>query len=403
MYERICLGGIMQGLKDKVAIIGMGCTKFGELWDKSQSDLIIDATQEALEDAGIEMKDVQAAWLGTALGGLLGMRLARALKTEYIPVTHVENLCTTATDAMRQACYAVAAGAFDIALVCGFEKLKDSKYLIAGGMEAPDSTKIEPIIPPATGYALAANRYFHQHGLSPEEGKETLARIAVKNHHNGSLNPKAHFQREITIEQAVKAPMIAYPLGVFDCCGVSDGAAAAVITNADLAKKFRDDYVLVKSIQLVTGAYQRPLQNTGDFVHFEESVFASKRAYQEAGIADPRKEIDLAMVHDCFTITELIIYEDLGFSIRGRAKEDVKAGTFELNGELPVNTDGGLKCFGHPFGASGLRMMYEVYKQLQGKAGPRQVKNAKTGLTHNLAGTPRDSSVCGIAILGRRE
>ncbi|PKN29986.1 MAG: acetyl-CoA acetyltransferase [Deltaproteobacteria bacterium HGW-Deltaproteobacteria-21] len=393
----------MGGIKDKVAIIGMGCTRFGELWDKSQSDLIIDATKEALEDAGIEMKDIQAAWLGTALGGLLGMRLARALKTEYIPVTHVENLCTTATDAMRQACYAVAAGACEIALVCGVEKLKDSKYLIAGGMEAPDGTKIEPIIPPATGYALAATRYFHQYGLSPAEGKEILARIAVKNHHNGSLNKKAHFQKEITLEQAIKAPIIAYPLGVFDCCGVSDGAAAAIVTTADLAKKFRDDYILVKSIQLVTGAYQRPLQPAGDFVHFEETVQAAKRAYQEAGITNPRKEIDLAMVHDCFTITELIIYEDLGFSPRGKAGEDVKAGTFELDGELPVNTDGGLKCFGHPFGASGLRMIYEVYKQLQGKAEKRQVKDAKIGLTHNIAGTPRDSSVCGISILGRRD
>jgi len=393
----------MGGIRDKVAIIGMGCTRFGELWDKSQSDLIIDATQEALEDARIELKDIQAAWLGTALGGLLGMRLARALKTEYIPVTRVENLCTTATDAMRQACYAVAAGACEIALVCGVEKLKDSKYLIAGGMEAPDSTKIEPIIPPATGYALAANRYFHHYGISPEEGKEILARIAVKNHHNGSLNKKAHFQKEITLEQAIKAPMIAYPLGVFDCCGVSDGAAAAIITTTDLAKKFRDDYILVKSIQLVTGSYQRPLQPAGDFIHFEETVQAAKRAYQEAGINKPRQEIDLAMVHDCFTITELIIYEDLGFSDRGKAGEDVKAGTFELSGELPVNTDGGLKCFGHPFGASGLRMMYEVYKQLQGKAEKRQVKDARIGLTHNIAGTPRDSSVCGISILGQRD
>jgi acetyl-CoA C-acetyltransferase len=393
----------MGGMKDKVAIIGMGCTRFGELWDKSQSDLIIDATKEALEDAGIELKDIQAAWLGTALGGLLGMRLARALKTEYIPVTHVENLCTTATDAMRQACYAVAAGACEIALVVGVEKLKDSKYLIAGGMEAPDSTKIEPIIPPATGYALAANRYFHQYGISPKEGKEILARIAVKNHHNGSLNKKAHFQKEITLEQAIKAPMIAYPLGVFDCCGVSDGAAAAIITTADLAKKFRDDYVLLKSIQVVTGSYQRPLQPAGDFVHFEETVQAAKRAYQEAGITKPREEIDLAIVHDCFTITELIIYEDLGFSPRGKAGEDVKAGTFELSGELPVNTDGGLKCFGHPFGASGLRMIYEVYKQLQGKAENRQVKDARIGLTHNIAGTPRDSSVCGISIWGRRD
>jgi acetyl-CoA C-acetyltransferase len=393
----------MGGIKDKVAIIGMGCTRFGELWDKSQSDLIIDATKEALEDAGIGLKDIQAAWLGTALGGLLGMRLARALKTEYIPVTRVENLCTTATDALRQACYAVAAGACEIALVCGVEKLKDSKYLIAGGMEAPDSTKIEPIIPPATGYALAATRYFHQYGLSPEEGKEILARIAVKNHHNGSLNRKAHFQKEITLEQALKAPIIAYPLGVFDCCGVSDGAAVAIITTADLAKKFREDSVLVKSIQLVTGSYQRPLQPEGDFVHFEETVQAAKRAYQEAGITNPRKEIDLAMVHDCFTITELIIYEDLGFSPRGKAADDVKAGTFELGGELPVNTDGGLKCFGHPFGASGLRMVYEVYKQLQGKAEKRQVKDARIGLTHNIAGTPRDSSVCGISILGRRD
>lgn len=392
----------MGGIRDRVAIIGMGCTRFGELWDKSQSDLIIDATMEALEDAGIEMKEIQAAWLGTALGGLLGMRLARALKTEYIPVTHVENLCTTATDAMRQACYAVAAGACEIALVCGVEKLKDSKYLIAGGMEAPDSTKIEPIIPPATGYALAANRYFHQYGLSPQEGKEILARIAVKNHHNGSLNRKAHFQKEITLEQALKAPMIAYPLGVFDCCGVSDGAAAAIVTTPDLAGKFREDYVLVKTIQLVTGSYQRPLQPEGDFVHFEETVQAAKRAYQEAGITNPREEIDLAIVHDCFTITELIIYEDLGFSPRGKAPDDVKAGTFELGGELPVNTDGGLKCFGHPFGASGLRMIYEVYKQLQGKAEKRQVKSARIGLTHNIAGTPRDASVCGICILGRR-
>ena len=393
----------MRGIKDEVAIIGMGCTRFGELWDKSQGDLIIEAALEAVEDAQIDMKDIQAAWLGTALGGLLGMRLARALKTDYIPVTRVENLCTTATDAMRQAVYAVAAGVCEIALVVGVEKLKDSKYIIAGGMEAPDSTKIEPIIPPATGYALAANRYFEHYGIKFDDGKEALARIAVKNHHNGSLNKKAHFQREITMEQVLRAPMIASPLGMFDCCGVSDGAAAAIVTNADMAKNFRDDYILVKSIQLVTGAYQRPLQSSSDFVHFEETVQAAQRAYREAGITDPRREIDLAEVHDCFTITEMIIYEDLGFSPRGQAKDDIAAGTFELSGELPVNTDGGLKCFGHPFGASGLRMMYEVYKQLQDKAEERQVKGAGIGLTHNLAGTPRDASVCGISILGRRD
>jgi acetyl-CoA C-acetyltransferase len=393
----------MEGIRDRVAIIGMGCTNFGELWDKSQDDLMIDACKEALEDAGVERKDIQAAWLGTAMGGLLGMRLARALKMDYIPVTRVENLCTTGTDAMRQACYAVAAGLYDLVLVCGVEKLKDTPPAMAGSLEFPYSTKVVPGLPPASGYALLANRYFYHYNISPEEGKELLAKIAVKNHHNGSLSPKAHFQREITLEQALRAPMIAYPLGLFDCCGLSDGAAAAVVTRADIAKNFRDDYVLVKAIQLVSGAYERPLQNEGDFVHFEENVIAAKKAYEEAGIANPRKEIDVANVHDCFTITEMVIYEDLGFSPRGQAKEDVNAGTFTLGGELPVNTDGGLKCFGHPFGASGLRMMYEIYKQLQDKAGPRQVKNARIGLTHNLAGTPRESSVCGISILGGRD
>ena len=394
----------MEGIKDKVAIIGMGCTKFGELWEKSQNDLMLDACQEALEDAGVEVKDIQAAWLGTAFGGLLGMRLARALKMDYIPVTRVENLCATATDSMRQACYAVAAGIYDTVLVCGLEKVKDSQNILTGsGLEAPNGPKVELVLPPASSYALLANRYFPVNNISPEEGKELLAKIAVKNHYNGSLSPKAHFQREITLEQAVKAPMIAYPLGLFDCCGLSDGAAAAVVTRADLAKSFRDDYILIKTIQVISGAYERALQNEGDFLHFEENVVAANLAYKEAGITDPRKEIDVANVHDCFTITEMIIYEDLGFSPRGKAKEDINAGTFELEGELPVNTDGGLKCFGHPFGASGLRMMYEIYKQLQDKAGPRQVKNANIGLTHNLAGTPRESAVCGISILGRRE
>ncbi|MDY7037081.1 MAG: acetyl-CoA acetyltransferase, partial [Thermodesulfobacteriota bacterium] len=218
----------MEGIKDKVAIIGMGCTKFGELWEKSQNDLMLDACQEALEDAGVEVKDIQAAWLGTAFGGLLGMRLARALKMDYIPVTRVENLCATATDSMRQACYAVAAGIYDTVLVCGLEKVKDSQNILTGsGLEAPNGPKVELVLPPASSYALLANRYFPVNNISPEEGKELLAKIAVKNHHNGTLSPKAHFQREITLEQAVKAPMIAYPLGLFDCCGLSDGAAAA--------------------------------------------------------------------------------------------------------------------------------------------------------------------------------
>jgi acetyl-CoA C-acetyltransferase len=390
----------MGSIKDRVAIIGMGCTKFGEMWDRGDSELAVDACYEAFEDAGLEPKDIEAVWYGTVYGGLTGTRFARALKLEYIPVTRVENLCATGTEAFRGACYAVAAGMYDIVLACGVEKLKDSgAYGMRVGIEPDNRSRIETGAPAPVQFSLFANKYFSCYGLSYEEGKRTLAKIAVKNHHNGMFNPKAHLHQEITVEQAVNAPMVAYPLGLFDCCGVTDGAAAAIITRPEIAKKIRKDYVLVKAVACVAGAQQGILQSDYDFTHFEENVRAARMAYAEAGIKDPRKELDLAIVHDCFTITELIIYEDLGFSQRGRAKEDVDAGTFTLEGELPVNTDGGLKSFGHPLAASGLRMIYEVYKQLQGKAGLRQVKDAKLGLTHNLGGIP-GSFIVAISILG---
>ena len=193
--------------------------------------------------------------------------------------------------------------------------------------------------------------------------------------------------------------MIAWPLGLFDCCGVSDGGAAAIITTPEIARSFRQDYILVKGLGLSVGAFGM-IRDDWDFTHFPESVHASQAAYQEAGISDPLQDIDLAMVHDCFTITELIIYEDLGFSSRGDASRDVEQGTFSLEGDLPVNTDGGLKCFGHPIGASGIRMIYEVYKQLQGKAEKRQLQKADIGLTHNLGGRP-GSFTCSVGIFGR--
>ncbi len=392
----------MVGIRDRVAVVGMGCTQFGELWDKGVEDLIVDSSFEAIEDAGIEPKDIQAAWFGTVVSGMTGQVLAQALKLEYIPVTRVENACATATEAFRNAAYAVAAGIYDIVLASGAEKLKDTGFagLVAGGMMAGSGVEVPS--PPPVQFALAATRYAHHYGLSYEELKTTLAKIAVKNHHNGTLCPRAHFRREITLEQAINAPMIAWPLGLFDCCGVSDGGSAAIITTPEIAKKLKDDYVLIKGLGLTVGGLQGQLQDWYDFVHFEESVTAAKAAYEEAGIKNPRQEVDLAIVHDCFTITELIIYEDLEFSPRGKAPEDVAAGTFSLEGELPVNTDGGLKCFGHPIGASGLRMIYEVYKQLQGKAEQRQLKKADIGLTHNLGGRP-GSFTCAIAILGKRD
>jgi len=393
----------MQGIRDRVAIVGAGCTKFGERWDAGLEDLMVESAFEAFEDAGLEPKDIQAAWLGInyqSYGGLRGSLLAHALKLQYIPITRVENACATATEALRGACYAVAAGIYDIVMAVGVEKMKDCGWsgLPVSGPLA--STWVEPEAPAPVQFALAATRYFHKYGLSAEDGKRTLAKIAVKNHHNGSMNPKAHFQREITVEQAMNAPMVASPLGLFDCCGVSDGSAAAIVTTPEIAKTLRKDYVLVKGLGVSVGAKQALLNDWYDYTSFEETVTAGRQAYSEAGITNPREEVDLAVVHDCFSITEMVIYEDLQFSPKGKAKDDIDSGFFTLEGGLPVNTDGGLKCFGHPIGASGLRMVYEIYKQLQGKAGPRQVKDARIGLTQNLGGHPGHFA-CAVAILGR--
>jgi len=396
----------MEGIKDKVAIVGMGCTKFGERWDKGVEDLIVEAAYEAFEDAGIEPKDIQAAWIGTVFSGISAITLS-PLQLQYIPMTRVENMCATGSEALRAASYAVAAGVVDIALAVGVEKLKDSG---ATGLKGPSivgdnqdaSSGIGPGYSAPASFAYLATRYFHDYNIKPEEGKRLLAQIAVKNHYNGSLNPKAHFQNELTIDQVVNAPIIAWPLGLYDCCGVSDGAAVAVVTRADMAKKFRPDPIYVKAMQITVGARQGAMRQDYDFVHIEENIIGSQQAYAAAGVKDPRKEISIAEVHDCFSIHEMIVYEDLGFSKRSRAREDIEAGTFTLKGELPVNTDGGLKCFGHPLGASGLRMMYEVYKQLQGKAGPRQVKNPRLGLTHNLGGNA-GTGVCSCNIVGNEK
>ena len=380
----------METIKDRVAIVGMGCTKFGERWDMGVEDLLVEAAYEAFEDAGIQPKDIQAAWLGTVFSGVTAITLS-PLGLQYIPMTRVENMCATGTEAVRAASYAVAAGACDIALAIGVEKLKDSgqtgvKGPAIVGDNLDGSSGIGSGFSAPASFAYLGTRYFHQYGLEPDYGKRLLAEIAVKNHYNGSLNPKAHFQNRLTVEQVVRAPIVAWPLGLYDCCGVSDGAAAAIVVRADRAKNFRADPIYIKALAISVGARQGCMRQDYDYVHIEENVIASRAAYDQAGIKAPRKELSLAEVHDCFTCHELILYEDLGFSPRGRAKDDIEAGTFKLTGELPVNTDGGLKCFGHPLGATGLRMMYEVYKQLQDKAGPRQVKNPRLGLTHNLGG-----------------
>ncbi|HEY9232171.1 MAG TPA: acetyl-CoA acetyltransferase, partial [Blastocatellia bacterium] len=272
----------MKNLSDRVAIIGMGCTKFGEHWDKSEEDLIVEAAYEAFEDAGVEPAQIEAGWVGTLTSGISGQALSRPLKLQYIPVTRVENMCATGQDALRNAAFAVAAGAYDVALVVGFEKLKDSGY---SGLPGAASTVIGAGNTAPGAFALAANRYFHRYGAD----KEDLARISVKNHYNGARNRKAHFQKEITLEQAMKAPMIAAPLGLLDCCPTTDGAAAAVITRTELAPQFTKDFVTIKAMGLAVGPGTGRLDTDFDFTSFPETRAAARQVYDQMGIRDPRK------------------------------------------------------------------------------------------------------------------
>jgi len=395
-----------EGIKDKVAIIGMGCTTFGEHWDKGSEDLIIEAFAEAIDDAGIEKKDIQAAWYGSCYEelnvGKSGLALSRTLKLPFIPVTRIENLCASGSEALRGAVYGVASGAYDMALALGAEKLKDTGY---GGLSEVSTilgTKHRVIFPALSApgaFAMMANRYFSKYGMTTEEGKRALAKISVNSHKNGVKNSKAHLRRIITEEDVLRAPIIASPLGLLDCCGVSDGAAAAVVCRADMAKDFRRDPVFVKALQIGISSGEELGYTQWDGTNVETTVRTAARAYKEAGIMNPRKEISMMEVHDCFSITELVTYEDLGISSRGKARYDIEDGFFTLEGKIPSQPDGGLKCFGHPIGASGLRMLYEMYKQLQGKAGERQIRDPAIGLTHNLGGFPQ-MNVVSIVIVG---
>ena len=393
-----------EGIKDKVAIVGMGCTRFGERWDMGGNELMVEAFTECLEDAGIEKKDIDAAWWGACFPqqGLSGLPCSMALKLPFIPVTHVENFCATGTEALRAATYAVASGACDIGLAIGLEKLKDVGYgglPDMAGLVGPEQVFYTPNLTAPGAFAMMATRYFAKYGLGPDEGKRMLAHVSWKSHKNGVKNPKAHLRREVTMDQIVNAPIIAWPLGLFDCCGVSDGSAAAIVVRAENAKKFRSDPVYIKALQIALSSGEEMMYTDWDYAHVETAVHAGQRAYQEAGIKNPREEISMAELHDCFSITETVSYEDLQFSPRGKAKEDIESGFFDLDGGLPVQPDGGLKCFGHPIGASGLRMIYEMYKQLQGKAGDRQIKDPKFGLTHNMGGFPA-MNVISISITG---
>ncbi|MHA1338938.1 MAG: acetyl-CoA acetyltransferase [Promethearchaeota archaeon] len=392
---------VKKGIKDRVAIIGIGCTKFGENWEWNAEDMLIDAVYEAYEDAGIKdpQQEIDAGWVGVQyyFTGLAGCTLADAIKLYGKPMTRVENFCASGTDSFRNACLAVASGVCEIALATGVEKLLDE-----GGAGLPGFREFgHPTLPlpsaPAM-FSMAATRCMHEFGWT----KEDLGLVAVKNHKNGAHHPKAHFRKPVDLNSVLRAPMIADPLGRFDCCAMSDGAAAVIVTTPEIAESYNhaNDYVLVKSNALAVETMVPWYKPSFGFTSFTSTVKAAKMAYHEAGVTNPREEISLAEVHDCFTITELINVQDLEFCDMGKAVEELRAGTFNADGSLPVNPSGGLKCFGHPIGATGCRMIYEVTKQLQGRADGLQVKDPKLGLTHNLGGA---YTVASVTILGKNE
>jgi acetyl-CoA C-acetyltransferase len=394
------------GIRDKVVILGAGCSKFGERWECEPSDLMAEAFEECLKDAGIEKNRIEAAWQATGIDtfnvGAGGIPLSMALRLPNIPVSKVENYCASGTEAFRSAVYAVASGACDIALALGVEKLKDTGY---GGL--PQRTRgltndlFWPNLSAPGAFALLAAGYRAKYGIDKQELKRAMAHVSVKSHANGTKNPKAHLQKAITEEQVLNAGIIAEPIGLFDCCGVSDGAACAIVTTPEIARSLgKKDLVSVKALQVCTSNGEEGGFDKWDGSYIQTTRIASGRAYAEAGIRNPRKEISMTEVHDCFSITELVTMEDLGLSAPGGAVKDVLDGVFDADGAVPCQIDGGLKCFGHPIGASGLRMIYEMYLQLQGRAGARQLREPKLGLTHNLGGFPYQN-VVSVAIVGR--
>lgn len=321
------------GIAGKVAVVGMGCSRFGERWDASTDDLLLEAYTECLDSAGVGRDDVDAYWLGTLSSGLGGLTLSRAIGSDDKPVTRVENFCATGSEAFRNACYAVASGAYDVAMAVGVEKLKDSGYSGLLRQDPPgDGTAPEISMTAPAAFSMLDPAYCARYGVHPDEMRAAMTHVAWKNHDNGTRNPKAQFRSPVkkdTIDNAVK---VAGRLGVFDCSGVSDGAACALIVPADRAHEYTDTPMYVSALALIAGSARGAVDPAYDFTTFPEVVKAAKDAYAQAGIEDPATQLSFAEVHDCFTPTEIVLMEDLGFTEPGQGWKDVLGGEFDADG-----------------------------------------------------------------------
>jgi len=373
-----------------VAVIGIGMTKFGELWNKSFRELVAEAGIKAIMDAGIEGKDIDAMYIGgMSSGGFVEQEHVAPLAVEvagleefHIPSTRVEGACASGGLAVRQGYIAVASGVHDIVLVGGAEKMTDvvgteATNVLASAADREWEAFFGMTFPGL--YALMARYHMHKYGTTPEQ----LASVAVKNHYNGSMNPNAQFNRKISIDDVLSSPMVADPLHLLDCSPITDGAAALILAPLDIAKKYSDSPI--KIIASAQASDTISIHNRKRFDALPAAIHAARQAYKMAGI-EP-KDIDVAEVHDCFTIAEIMAIEDLGFFEKGEGGKASEDGLTAIDGEIPVNTSGGLKAKGHPVGATGVAQINEIVMQLRGEAGKRQVENAEIGLTHNVGGS----------------
>ncbi len=382
-----------------IAIIGIGVTRFGELFHQSYDDLVRDAAMQAVADSGVSMDDIGAAWLSTAFPeigvfkGRSGMDLSEPLSLYNIPVTRVSNFCASGADAIRNAVNSLRAGECDVALALGVEKLRDRQPQdsIVKMMVEYGHPFLQKGFTAAGTFAVYANRMIKEFGVT----REDISTVSVKNHYHGSLNEKAFYRKPCSLEEVMKSQMVANPLTVLDSCPTTDGAACVIMVRAEDVDKKKHKPIYIKGLGLsVSTGWDLPFFDPNhDFLSFEATRQAAKTAYKQAGITNPIDEIDLVEVHDCFSIVELLTYEDLGLCKQGEAKELIRGKETQLGGKIPVNVSGGLLSCGHPVGATGIRMVVEVANHLRGNAGERQVKNAKRGLTHNIGGPGAIASV----------
>ncbi len=388
-----------KGIAGQVAIVGMGCTAFGDLVDKGLDDLLIDAALQAVGTANVAIDDVDAYWLGTYASSAAGTTLSKPLKLDYKPVSRNENFCVTGSDAFRNACFAVASGAYDLVMAIGGEKTGDTGTAGVPGSPPPGDGTLLEITPPGL-YSYLSVGYRERYGVSDVDLKSALTHISYKNHYNGEANERAAYQRAIPKERIAQAPDLSGNLSLLDCGGLTDGGAAVLLCRAEDAYQYTDKPIFVNGMGLAVGPATGAIDPRYDFTSFPEVTAAATEAYRQAGVTDPRSQIGMAEVHDCFTVTELVLMEDLLLADRGTSWTEYLSGTFDRDGAIPINPDGGLQSFGPPIGASGIRMLFECWLQLRGEAGPRQLDmTGKYAMTQNLGGWPGEC-LSFVSILG---